>query len=60
MLPEAVHDKLLTYEKQYMYIPCNVQEKVSLQSLWDTSLARWSGIDIWINNAGQNTTHRVL
>ena len=60
MLPEAVHDKLLTYEKQYMYIPCNVQEKASLQNLWDTSLARWSGIDIWINNAGQNTPHRVL
>jgi len=51
---------LLTFEEKYIYIPCNVQERASLQHLWNTSLAQWGGIDIWINNAGQNTPHIVL
>jgi short-subunit dehydrogenase len=28
-----------------------------LQNLWDASLAQWGRIDIWINNAGQNTPY---
>ncbi|OUL08676.1 alcohol dehydrogenase [Sedimentibacter sp. SX930] len=36
---------------------CNVQEKANLQKLWDTSLEQWGEIDIWINNAGENTPH---
>lgn len=56
-LSEETHHLLTEYEGTYCYVPCNVQEKASLQNLWDTSLAKWGQIDIWINNAGQNTPY---
>jgi len=45
---------------KYIYIPCNVQDKYSIQKLWDLSTERWGNIDIWINNAGQNTPHKFV
>ena len=48
---------LSPFEMKYIYVPCNVQKKASLKNLWDVSLVRWGEIDIWINNAGQNTPH---
>ena len=59
-LAEASQKVLLPFEGKYIYVPCNVQEKASLQNLWDTSLSQWKKIDIWINNAGQNTPHEFL
>ncbi len=59
-LAEAVRATLAPYVGRYCYIPCNVQDKASLQRLWDESLARWGSIDIWINNAGQNAPHALL
>lgn len=56
-LAEATHAELSSYKGKYTYIQCNVQEKASLQNLWDTSAKLWGSIDIWINNAGQNTPH---
>jgi len=56
-LAETALAKLLPFEGQYSYVPCNVQEKASLQSLWDISLDQWGRIDIWINNAGQNAPY---
>ena len=56
-LPETARTALSTFQDKYIYVPCNVQEKASLQNLWDASFAQWGGIDIWINNAGQNTPH---
>lgn len=56
-LPEATGASLSLFKGKYIYVPCNVQEKASLQNLWDMSLVQWSQIDIWINNAGQNTPH---
>ena len=47
-------------EGQYIYIPCNVQKKSDLQLLWDLSFQKWGQIDIWINNAGQNTPHNYV
>jgi short-subunit dehydrogenase len=53
-----VTKKLLDdFQDKYMYVPCNVQKKAELQILWDVSAAKWGKIDIWINNAGQNTPH---
>lgn len=46
------------FEDRYIYVPCDVQRKSDLQRLWNVSHAKWGGIDIWINNAGQNTPHR--
>jgi short-subunit dehydrogenase len=56
-LPEAAHSALSFFAGKYIYVPCNVQEKASLQNLWDASFAQWGGIDIWVNNAGQNAPH---
>ncbi len=56
-LPEEVSSLLSSFKGKYIYVSCNVQKKASLQSLWNASLKKWGGIDIWINNAGQNTPH---
>lgn len=56
-LSEAIIHSLSPFQGKYIYVPCNVQQKSSLQNLWDTSLAQWSIIDVWINNAGQNAPH---
>ncbi len=57
ILPEATAASLSPFKGKYIYVPCNVQKKASLQNLWDTSLEKWGRVDIWINNAGQNTPH---
>ena len=57
VLPEAARSVLSSFEGKYIYVPCNVQEKVNLQKLWDVSFTQWDGIDIWINNSGQNTPY---
>lgn len=56
-LPEAARASLSLFKGKYIYVPCNVHKKASLQNLWNDSLAQWGRIDIWINNAGQNTPH---
>ncbi|BCJ98529.1 SDR family NAD(P)-dependent oxidoreductase [Anaerocolumna chitinilytica] len=56
-LPETTGASLSHFKDKYIYVPCNVQKKASLQNLWDVSLEKWGSIDIWINNAGQNTPH---
>lgn len=56
-LSDAAHAALAPYTGKYLYVPCNVQDKADLQKLWDKSKEKWGQIDIWINNAGQNTPH---
>lgn len=56
-LSESANDSLSSFKGKYIYVPCNVQQRSSLQNLWDTSLEQWKTIDIWINNAGQNVPH---
>lgn len=48
---------LQPFEGQFLYVPCNVQQRTDIQQLWDASLAHWGSVDVWINNAGQNTQH---
>lgn len=48
---------LKPFEGKYIYVTCNVQEKERLKNLWDASAKEWGSVDIWINNAGQNTPH---
>jgi short-subunit dehydrogenase len=57
VLVEAAITELSPFEGKYIYVQCNVQKKSSLQNLWETSLVQWGQIDIWINNAGQNTPY---
>ena len=53
-LAEETLKELLPFEGNYTYFQCNVQEKVSLQNLWDAAFKHWGAVDVWINNAGQN------
>lgn len=56
-LSETTKNELKSFENKYIYIQCNVQEKESIQNLWNASCKQWGSIDIWINNAGQNVPH---
>lgn len=56
-LPETASASLSLFMGKYIYIQCDIQKKASLQNLWDAALKKWERIDIWINNAGQNTPH---
>lgn len=56
-LADEIHKELSSYEGKYTYVQCNVQEKASLQYLWDASVKQWGEVDIWINNAGQNAPY---
>jgi short-subunit dehydrogenase len=56
-LAEETLKELLPFEGNYTYFQCNVQEKVSLQNLWDAAFKHWGAVDVWINNAGQNAPH---
>ncbi len=58
-LPPKVESELAGFGKGYIYIPCNVQSRQSLQTLWSESAKRWGQIHIWINNAGQNAPHKL-
>lgn len=59
-LPENAAEQLIHCPKQYLYVPCDVQRRDSLQQLWDSALAKWQRIDIWINNAGQNAPYDCI
>lgn len=56
-LSEEITSELSAFKGKYVYFKCNVQEKTSLQNLWDASFEHWGSIDVWINNAGQNSPH---
>jgi NAD(P)-dependent dehydrogenase (short-subunit alcohol dehydrogenase family) len=58
-LGDAAQTELSPFEGKYIYIQCNVQDKASLQNLWDASVKQWGGVDIWINNAGQNAPYMM-
>lgn len=56
-LTKEVSEVLVPFSGRYIYATCNVQSRISLQELWDVSVAQWGAVDIWINNAGQNAPH---
>ena len=56
-LEGATIASLSTFPGKFYYEPCNVQNRASLQNLWNVSFIKWGGVDIWINNAGQNSPH---
>jgi len=57
-LPQATREALATDMARALYVPCDVRDKVSLMKLWAVSRERWGSVDIWINNAGQNTPYQ--
>lgn len=57
VLREDLVEALRPFEELYQYISCDVQKKRDLEALWDSAIRRFGMVDIWINNAGQNTPH---
>ena len=57
---EKAKEELNGFEKQFIYIPCNVRIIDDIKSLWIKSVDKWGSVDIWINNAGQNCPRESL
>ncbi|MEI7885405.1 MAG: SDR family oxidoreductase [Clostridia bacterium] len=56
-ISEALFKELDRYVNKYHYVMCNVQNAIELENLWQAAVTKWGSIDIWINNAGQNSPH---
>jgi short-subunit dehydrogenase len=56
-LSDEVVKQLENFIGNYIYISCDVSNERNVQTLWDESIKKWGTIDIWINNAGQNSQH---
>ena len=56
-LRKSAQEELKAFENQYCYVSCDVQNKFELEKLWAVCAERFGCVDIWINNAGQNTPH---
>lgn len=39
---------------------CNVTDAEQLQNLWDTAVAEFGAVDIWVNNAGVNSPDKPV
>lgn len=57
MLPDELDRDLAPYLGRYHYISCNVKRHGDLENLWRQAAEMWGRVDIWINNAGQNSPH---
>lgn len=55
-----VKNELTNFEDQYIYLTCNVREIDDIKNLWKKSVEKWGKVDIWINNAGQNSPRESL
>jgi len=53
-------EELKAHAGQYHYVSCNVQDPLQLEQLWDKAVKQWGSVDCWINNAGQNTPHKLV
>ncbi len=58
-LPAAAAAALAPFEGNWTYVPCDVRSREASQRLWDASVERWGGVDVWVANAGRNAPHAV-
>jgi NAD(P)-dependent dehydrogenase (short-subunit alcohol dehydrogenase family) len=54
---DTLKETLKSHEESYQYVSCNVRSYEDVDNLWKAAQKQWGGIDIWINNAGQNVPH---
>jgi len=57
IISDCLAKELKGYQDNYIYVSCNVKNNSDIETLWALSAEKWSRIDIWINNAGQNCPH---
>ncbi len=56
-LSESAMQALRPYTDRLQYVKCDVRLKKDVDALWGCAAERWSRVDIWINNAGQNVPY---
>lgn len=56
-LGPKILDWLSKYDGKYQYVSCDVRNNRELAELFDQGAKRFGGVDIFINNAGVNTTY---
>jgi short-subunit dehydrogenase len=57
---EDAKEKLKKHENKFIYVTCNVRNINDMKSLWLKSVEKWGSVDIWINNAGQNSPREMI
>jgi len=57
---KAAKVALADYSSQLLFVPCNVQKRREVETLWDKSAKKWGAIDYWVNNAGQNAPYEYI
>lgn len=57
---EKAKGELKQFEGHFIYMACNVRNIAEIKNLWQKSAEKWGRIDIWINNAGQNSPREYL
>jgi len=60
VISDFTKSELVGYDEKYTYIACNVSIMSEVESLWKRSVVKWGTIDIWINNAGQNSPYQNI
>ncbi len=58
-LTEEIKKELSGFKGRMIYVPCNVQDRNDIERLWKHSADQWGRVDIWINNAGQNSPYEL-
>lgn len=53
-------EELKEFKNKFIYIACNVRNIDEIRTLWLKSVEEWGCVDIWINNAGQNSPREYL
>lgn len=59
-LPQSTLEELHPFQDRFQYVSCDVRKKSELEALWNAAVQRFGAVDLWINNAGQNTPHALL
>ena len=57
VISDTLLKDLEVFGNQTHYVPCNVKSKSDVETLWHVASEKCGRIDIWINNAGQNSPH---
>jgi short-subunit dehydrogenase len=58
VVPSAeIETELKGFKNKMCYVTCDVSSKADLEKLWRHASDKWGRVDIWINNAGQNSPY---
>ena len=60
LLKEEIVQQIARYSGKYDYVPCDVRKCEDIENLWTEAARKWGRVDVWINNAGQNSVHDFI